>query len=728
MKGIIFVLVALAVLAGATQGWAEVQLVEDTCLVYVTPVSTMEETVFVFLVTYHDYTTGEPIEYFSPPVNITGSKSGSGKNDVFGNIAVRSARDESGRTHIVWMSNDVGQWEVYYALLDLDGTKLIEETQVSDPDTHHSAYPSIGLDSNEDAHVVWMDERDGDWEIYYSKVHPDVGAGQAEDLTVPDTALSDIDGFASGRWVHPDSEWVVVAHSETGNPIVAVHTNFPEHPEIVVDPSDTVHVVWSDHRNSHWKIYYQSQSTDSIPTVFFNDTVVSSRTYPVDEIYPTIAVGPRVIDYPRDWGVHIAWQRDAYGEWIIYYRKQHSSYPWPPLRYDQLEFEDTYHSTAPSIAVDDSQMAHIAFMDNRAVDPGHGIPLEYQDKNDIHINGYWEVYVAVLNTAGANEIRYFRKIKRESDLSSWYPEDCDSAWIEQWGNPVYGYYTGPGSCQDLYDAPSMFPRISSEGDFYNGRTKLVWQDIRNSNWDIYFTEFSNWCRSPMTDVRITNYAGPDKFPEISVSQTEHKDIQWQRQMPDGRWDIWDSRWQGSGSKGPSQYIKVEISSPYRQILSYYMYQVDARDTNARDGILYYFVRPPALHGYAKYEFKAENYLGEYTATIRKDLPLTYKLKAEEVEPSCQPGRFSLIQNYPNPFNPTTILRYQVPGFLHVTLRIYDLLGREVVTLVNEPQPAGSYTVEWDGRNNRGREVASGIYFYRLQAREHEMTRRMVLLR
>ncbi len=80
-----------------------------------------------------------------------------------------------------------------------------------------------------------------------------------------------------------------------------------------------------------------------------------------------------------------------------------------------------------------------------------------------------------------------------------------------------------------------------------------------------------------------------------------------------------------------------------------------------------------------------------------------------------PKEFALEQNYPNPFNPLTVIRYQLPVQSHVTLRIYNLLGQEVKTLVNEIRDAGYESVEWNSTNNYGNALASGMYFYKLEA-------------
>lgn len=88
-----------------------------------------------------------------------------------------------------------------------------------------------------------------------------------------------------------------------------------------------------------------------------------------------------------------------------------------------------------------------------------------------------------------------------------------------------------------------------------------------------------------------------------------------------------------------------------------------------------------------------------------------------------PTAFVLSQNYPNPFNPATMINYQLPMNSHVTLKIYDVLGREVKTLVNERQSAGTHSVRFDGSG-----LSSGVYFYRLTAGHYSITRKLVLMK
>ena len=91
-------------------------------------------------------------------------------------------------------------------------------------------------------------------------------------------------------------------------------------------------------------------------------------------------------------------------------------------------------------------------------------------------------------------------------------------------------------------------------------------------------------------------------------------------------------------------------------------------------------------------------------------------------------RHSLDGNYPNPFNPSTTIGYAVPEETHIRLDILDVLGRHVATLVDDIQNPGYYRVVWNGLNEGGTSVASGVYFARFQAGITLLTQRMLLMK
>lgn len=101
----------------------------------------------------------------------------------------------------------------------------------------------------------------------------------------------------------------------------------------------------------------------------------------------------------------------------------------------------------------------------------------------------------------------------------------------------------------------------------------------------------------------------------------------------------------------------------------------------------------------------------------------YKPSTESV-----PTVFKLEQNYPNPFNPETTINYELPIMARVTIRIYDPLGREIRTLINQVQPAGRHQIVWDGKDKKAFDVPSGIYLLEIRSGEFVKVRKMTLLR
>jgi len=101
---------------------------------------------------------------------------------------------------------------------------------------------------------------------------------------------------------------------------------------------------------------------------------------------------------------------------------------------------------------------------------------------------------------------------------------------------------------------------------------------------------------------------------------------------------------------------------------------------------------------------------------------------EKAEDETVPENFMLLQNYPNPFNPITNIEFTIPQAAHVKLEIFNVLGKRVVALVDEKIGAGYKIVEWDGKDDQGMDVSTGVYFYRLKVGDFTQTRKMVLLK
>ena len=149
------------------------------------------------------------------------------------------------------------------------------------------------------------------------------------------------------------------------------------------------------------------------------------------------------------------------------------------------------------------------------------------------------------------------------------------------------------------------------------------------------------------------------------------------------------------------------------LLCFTILKVEAEDT-------LYIYTTDSVYTYSVSDIASIGFVGELSVT--------------ELEHITNITSFSLFQNYPNPFNPVTTIKYDLPEDSFVHLDIYDLLGREVKTLLNEVVKAGYKVVSWEGKDNNGNPVSTGMYIYRLTVNSAEsnegilVVRKMVLLR
>jgi hypothetical protein len=112
--------------------------------------------------------------------------------------------------------------------------------------------------------------------------------------------------------------------------------------------------------------------------------------------------------------------------------------------------------------------------------------------------------------------------------------------------------------------------------------------------------------------------------------------------------------------------------------------------------------------------------------MRREPPVSTAVAEEQGD--RRPQAFALQQNFPNPFNSSTVIRFDLPEDGEVELAVFNLAGQQVAALVEGVREAGNYTINWDGRDDRGQELASGMYLYRLRAGERRETKKLVLVR
>jgi hypothetical protein len=134
---------------------------------------------------------------------------------------------------------------------------------------------------------------------------------------------------------------------------------------------------------------------------------------------------------------------------------------------------------------------------------------------------------------------------------------------------------------------------------------------------------------------------------------------------------------------------------------------------------------------------ADSQLGVHYVTFRaydgelvdtEKVSISVETSVKEIHSFQLPTEFSLSQNYPNPFNPSTTIEFALPTASHVNITVYNVLGQKVRTLVDEYLPAGYKSVVWNGDDGYGRQIASGIYFYMMTAKNYQSSKKLILLK
>jgi hypothetical protein len=245
----------------------------------------------------------------------------------------------------------------------------------------------------------------------------------------------------------------------------------------------------------------------------------------------------------------------------------------------------------------------------------------------------------------------------------------------------------------------------------SGNFVITWEDYRDGSADIYAQRYNSSGIPQGSNFKVSDdtETSDQYYPVITIDASGKFLIAWQ-DYRNGNPDIYAQRYNSSGNSDGSNYL---VSNCHDTASTAQIYPAIASNTSN-----IYFTWMDDRRGnwdiYAK--------VVDWTWT-----------KVEEDQEVSLPNSFDLAQNYPNPFNPTTTIQFRVGSLefgepIHTTLKIYNILGRLVRTLIDEEKLPGNYSVVWDGKDNSNKEVTSGIYLYQLKTIDYTNTRKMVLLR
>jgi hypothetical protein len=181
------------------------------------------------------------------------------------------------------------------------------------------------------------------------------------------------------------------------------------------------------------------------------------------------------------------------------------------------------------------------------------------------------------------------------------------------------------------------------------------------------------------------------------------------------------------------YHSVALDSPLEVAAGNDIYVV-ARITNstygypiATDGVGIFVVNRTYMSQDGSVWYDMGSNVGHDIGLRARTIDPSLVVSVDEIDPQL-PAGYGLGQNYPNPFNPQTTITFSLPTRAQVEVAVYNLLGEKVATVVDGRRPAGEHTAVWNGLDSEGREVATGVYFYRIRTEEFTQSRKMLLLK
>ncbi|MFC1564985.1 beta-propeller fold lactonase family protein [candidate division KSB1 bacterium] len=396
------------------------------------------------------------------------------------------------------------------------------------------------------------------------------------------------------------------------------------------------------------------------------------------------------------------------------------------------------------------------------------LPTAITEGNGYILYSFWDTDV---DLAGLQATSDFNHILTYTNANGWhlignpYAVNIDfdtditlgagvDAIFYRWENGQYNFYPGGGLTSTIDPWDGFFVHTNTDGAevdiFYPGISKRASRSIPDIDWRVQITAESG----DVSDIH--NYLGTGKNAEDTFDYTDayelvplndefisaffpHED--WKDNPANYTQDIrkigeepvsWNFnvmtnssdetvklKWDVPGGIDPELDIVLTTSSGEQIDMrseKEYSYKILANLKKEENKALRVNNNPADFSGL----YKASDVTTEkFTITAGRDLI--------EEDPLI-PDVFFLKQNYPNPFNPETIIEFGIPESGNVVLKIYNTLGQEVRTLVNKEHEAGVFKMRWDGTNNLGKRVASGVYIYRLSANNKTEIKKMLLIR
>jgi hypothetical protein len=464
-------------------------------------------------------------------------------------------------------------------------------------------------------------------------------------------------------------------------------------PAITMNSSGEFIITWSDHRNGwgNWDVFFQMYNENGNP-VGTNVLVNDDASIYWAQTDPSIAMN-------SGGNFVITWEDDRIGYDAVYYQLFDSN--GNPIGTNQQANDASAVANDPAAAMDDAGNFVLVWRDYRGGGGNTDIYFQLFDSggNKIGTNvianedpgGTLQEVSSIAIDGNGNFVIAWKDF-RNGTVSDIYMQRFNSS-----GSPLGSNIRVD---DDTGNASQYISSIAMDG---SGNFVIVWDDDRGG-YSIYYQMYDNNGNAIGSNVKVNDDIGNPKhtWPSVSMESAGDFVITWMSYTDPTYPDVEAQKYFANGNpngrnnlvvvNGPNEIEAVPVVAVNSTQIAF------AWDDNRRQA------------GRSDIYGKLVNWNWDGVTDV-------------EIIDENIPKEFSLWQNYPNPFNPLTKIKYQIPKVGFVFLKVYDVLGIEIATLVNKEKAAGLYEVDFDGA-----ELPSGIYFYKLKAGDFAVTKKMILLR
>ena len=674
----------------------------------------------------------------------------------------------SGRFVVAWEDYRNVDADIYVQRYDSSGSQLGGNLLVNVDSLSEDQYsPNLSMGLNDRFMVAWVDLRHGDDAIFARSLSFEDPSGDTVLFSVTsDTSsvvqdcppiVADTLGRFTLAWTeYALSDPIVYAvrfdslgQIQSDTMILTNPPSIGERHGLVMssDLDGSFAVAWMDKRSGNYDIYAQPVTSQG----FLNGTnlTLNDDLLGANQDHPRVAIN-------TDGGFAVVWEDSRRGASDVFMRRFDPSAN--PLSDDQMVNDSLgrfYHGN-PDLACDDSGSLLLVWEDARS--------------------SLVEIYAQLFDNQGSPTEGNFR-VSCQGMINNFSP-GCDMSpegdFVVVWSategsqNDVYGRLFSPSgqpldTCfvvnDDGLSVDHIQPRVATDS---SGGFVVVWQDARGGQSRIYAQRFApDGSRIGGNFAVYCDRPDPLQFDaDLDVNQRGDFTVAWVEPFFSSTM-VYAQRYDSSGTHLDTNLMVVDDSAAFpespRVVLTDDGYLMAAWTDHRGEGSDVYF--QTFLAGVPQGSNRRVNDGGDalqaspdidlwspYLYSVWRDnrvpgLGFSIFFNTVDFTESAVPDgpaeesltrSFHLAQNYPNPFNPVTTIPYAVgarrSGTTPVTLKVYNVLGQLVRTLVDDEKAAGSHLVSWDGRDESGRQLSSGIYVYRLEVGDSGVTKKMLLLR